>query len=72
LFSLIPSEKNVNKRANVKTESAASTGSNWNYIKYVNFLWPLVVAAQALHSSECYWLQTNYSYTQESVMSIRS
>jgi len=45
-----------NRKANIKIESAVSSGSNWNYVKYVNYLWPLVVAAQALHSSGCYCL----------------
>jgi len=45
-----------NRKANIKIESAVSSGSNWNYMKYVIYLWPLAVAAQALHSSGCYWL----------------
>jgi len=44
------------KKANIKIESAVSSGSNWNYMKNVNYLWSLVVAAQALHSSGCYCL----------------
>jgi len=28
-----------NRKANIKIESAVSSGSNWNYMKYVNYLW---------------------------------
>jgi len=45
-----------NRKANIKIESAVSSGSNSNYMKYVNYLWPLVVATKALHSSGCYCL----------------
>jgi len=32
--------KNVfNRKANIKIESAVSSGSNWNYMKNVNYLW---------------------------------
>ena len=49
--------KNVlNEKAKVKIDSAASTGSRMNYMKYVSFLWPPVVAAQAMHSGGSYWL----------------
>jgi hypothetical protein len=61
-----------NQEANIKIETAVSSGSKWNYMKYVNYLWPLVAAVQALHSSGCYCLLKNCPHIQESVMSIRS
>jgi hypothetical protein len=39
------------KKVTLKIDSAASDGSHGNYMKYVSFLWPPVVAAQALHSN---------------------
>jgi hypothetical protein len=44
LFSLIYLKKCINKEAEVKIDSVASTGSEGEYI-YVSFLWLLVAAA---------------------------
>jgi hypothetical protein len=70
LFSLIHFQKLVlNKTQTLKYDSAAYTGNHGNYMKCITFLWPSVVAAQALHGGGCYWLYKNYPHTQHSVMS---
>ena len=59
----------------LKIDCTVSTRCYGKYTKYVNFLWPLVVAAydhtglaQALSSSRSYSSKKNYPYTQDSVM----
>jgi len=63
---------------NFKNHSTASNGRHSSYMKCVGFPWPPVVAAHnrkrlgwAYHSRCNYWLQKNYPYNQDSVMSIR-
>jgi hypothetical protein len=46
----------LTRKRTIKINNANSTGSHWNYMKYVRLVWPPAVTEQTLYSSGLYWL----------------